>query len=126
MNPKVYEPEAEAEKPEPTALPGWPGYRTRQGRSGYDPIDNRIEGAHMTGFFIQRFFTLQVRTHNPVYLFLLGVLGVVLVLPLAAALAETASGSGMTLTAWVWLVVLGICGLVALANLVANLVRNRQ
>jgi len=26
-----------------SVLPGWPGYRTRVGRSGYDPIDTRAE-----------------------------------------------------------------------------------
>jgi len=28
-------------------LVGWAGYRTRQGRSGYDPLDRDFEFAHV-------------------------------------------------------------------------------
>src|SRR6266511_3033417 len=70
-----------------TLLPGWPGYRTRDGRSRYDPLDTRTEAAHTAGTIIQKLFTGRVR--NPIYLFLLGALGIVLSTPLALALAET-------------------------------------
>jgi hypothetical protein len=36
---------------------GWPGYRTRPGRSGYDYIDTQNEIAHMTGVFIRQLIT---------------------------------------------------------------------
>jgi hypothetical protein len=64
----------------PSLLPGWPGYRTRDGRSGYDPIDTRTEAAHTAGTIVQRLFTGEVR--HPVYLFLLGLAGLILITPL--------------------------------------------
>ena len=53
-------------------LPGWPGYRTRDGRSGYDPIDTRTEAAHTAGAFIQRLFTGQLRIKILIFCFLQG------------------------------------------------------
>jgi hypothetical protein len=38
-------------------LPGFPGYRTRPNRSGYDYIDTQLELAHMTGVFLRSFFS---------------------------------------------------------------------
>jgi hypothetical protein len=38
-------------------LPGWPGYRTQPGRSGYDYIDTQLEIAHMAGIFLRQLFT---------------------------------------------------------------------
>jgi hypothetical protein len=58
-------------------LPGWPGYRTRAGRSGLDPLDTRNEAAHMEGLFYRNVFTLRARTRNPFYLLLMFVLGVI-------------------------------------------------
>ncbi|MBI5351645.1 MAG: hypothetical protein HZB50_03305 [Chloroflexi bacterium] len=58
---------------------GLPGYRTRDGRSGYDPIDTRAEAAHSAGTIIQKLFT--GRTRNPFHLFLLGALGLALITP---------------------------------------------
>ena len=75
------------------ALPGWPGYRTREGRSGYDPIDTRTEAAHTAGTLIHKIFT--GRTRNPIYLFLLSALGLVLIIPLIlVAVIERVTGLG--------------------------------
>jgi hypothetical protein len=35
-------------------LRGWPSYRTRDDRSGLDPIDTRAEAAHTAGAMIQK------------------------------------------------------------------------
>lgn len=48
--------EKQIEDIDPTLLPpGWPGYRTRPGRTGLDYIDTQVEVAHMTGVFIRQF-----------------------------------------------------------------------
>jgi hypothetical protein len=57
-------------------LPGLPGYRTREGRSGYDPLDTNREVAFMEGTFYRKLFTLQLRTRNAFYLALMLIFGV--------------------------------------------------
>lgn len=52
-------------------LPGWPGYRTRQGRSGYDPLTYEFELAHMQGTIIRALWVGKFRTRNPFYLVLM-------------------------------------------------------
>jgi len=102
-------------------LPGWPGYRTRDGRSGYDPIDTRTEAAHTAGTIIQRLFTGEVR--KPIYLFLLGILGMILITPLVLAIAEIRNGNTLPWSAWVFLLITGIAGLVILINFIKNLIK---
>jgi len=58
-------------------LSGWPGHRTRPGRSGYDPLETDFEQAHITGILIRRLFTLKLRSHNPVYLLLMVFFGLI-------------------------------------------------
>ena len=70
---------------EQPGLPGDPGYRTRSMRSGLDPLDSSYEAARLFGVFLQRLFTLRLRTHNPFHLFLMAVFGT-LGLGLSAAL----------------------------------------
>jgi hypothetical protein len=101
-------------------LPGWPGYRTREGRSGYDPIDTRTEAAHTAGTIIQRLFTGEVR--NPIYLFLVGVLGIILIGPAILAVAEIRNGTILPWNAWIFLLIAGIAGVVILINFLRNLI----
>lgn len=64
-------------------IPGYPGYRTRPGRSGNDPVDSALEQGHMMGLFLRKAITGRLRTRNPVYLtamFFFGVLPFVLML----------------------------------------------
>jgi hypothetical protein len=58
-------------------LPGFPGYRTREGRSGYDPLDSNRESAHMEGTFYRNIFTLRARTRNIFYLVMMFIFGVI-------------------------------------------------
>ena len=104
-------------------LPGWPGYRTRDGRSGYDPIDTRTEAAHTVGTFIQYFFTGRLRIRNPFSLFLSGILGLVLVIPLILAIVEMLSGNIFSWNAWIPLLVMGIIGLAVVMNFIKNLLK---
>ena len=106
-----------------SALPGWPGYRTREGRSGYDPIDTRTEAAHVSGTFLQKLFTGQLKISNPLYLFLVGALGLVLVAPLVLAVVETLNGNPFSRDGWILLLIAGIVGLAVLINFIKNLIR---
>lgn len=102
-------------------LPGWPGYRTREGRSGYDPIDTRTEAAHTAGTVIQKLFT--GRSRNPLYLFLLAVLGLVLITPLILAISELLNGHLLPWNAWIFVLITGIAGLAILINFIRNLMQ---
>jgi len=108
----------------PSALPGWPGYRTRDGRSGYDPIDTRTEAAHTFGTFIQNLFTGKLRIRNPIYLFLSGVFGLVLVVPFFIAISEMLSGNRFSWDAGMTLLIAGIMGFAVLINFIKNMIRN--
>lgn len=110
------------DKPETSGvLPGWPGYRTREGRSGYDPIDTRTEAAHTAGTILQRLFTGQFK--NRVHILLLGGMGLVLTAPLVLGIFETISGNQLPWNAWMFLVITGIAGVVILINFIRNLIR---
>lgn len=62
-------------------LPGWPGYRTQSGRSGYDPLDINFEATQMQGRFIHHLITGSLITTEPVYLILLAVTGLLSICP---------------------------------------------
>jgi hypothetical protein len=113
---------ARDEKTNPDArLPGWPGYRTRAGRSGWDPVDTRTEAAHTAGTLIHTLFTGQTR--NPIYLLLLGGLGLLLVIPLVLAISETLNGHLLPWNGWLFVLITGIAGLAILFNAIRNAIQ---
>ena len=64
-------------------LRGWPGYRTRDGRWGFDPVDSPAEQGRMEGLFIKWLFTGEFVTHNVFYLAVMIVFGLLLgIMPL--------------------------------------------
>ncbi len=63
-------------------LPGWPGYRTRPGRSGYDQLDSSYELSHIEGILIRRLFTRTLRTRSPMQLLYMIFLGLIFCIPL--------------------------------------------
>ena len=69
-------------------VPGSPGYRTRGGRSGLDPIDSSAEAARVEGDFLVRVFKLRARTRNPFYLVAMVVFGIVPFPALAALVVK--------------------------------------
>jgi hypothetical protein len=107
-------------KDEDAKLPGWPGYRTREGRSGWDPIDTRTEAAHTAGTLVHRLFT--GRTRNPIFLFVLSGLGLVLTIPLVLAVSEVLNGNLLPWSAWIFVLITGIAGIVMLINFIRNLI----
>jgi hypothetical protein len=102
-------------------LPGQPGYRTRDGRSGYDPIDMRTEAAHTAGTVLYKLFRGRMR--NPLALLLLGVLGLALIAPLILAISGLANGSQLPWDAWMVLLITGLVGIVVLVNFIRNLIK---
>ena len=56
-------------------LPGWPGYRTRPGRSGYDPLDAPYERAHFVGRVVRLLLTQKWDADNRLHLVLLNLFG---------------------------------------------------
>jgi hypothetical protein len=111
---------ARGEGPSST-LRGYPGYRTREGRSGLDPIDNDAEGGHMAGVLVQRLLTGRLRTRTPLTLLLLAVLGLVCVAPLLLAILEALRGDFLSFGAWVVISIAGLLGIAMLVNLIKNL-----
>lgn len=74
-------------------LRGWPGYRTRDGRWGFDPVDSPAEEARMEGLFLKWLFTGQFITHNIIYLAIMFIFGMMLgILPLLLVLMELLAG----------------------------------
>jgi hypothetical protein len=111
---------------DPSSIPGWPGYRTRDGRSGYDPIDTRTEAAYTFSAFIRGLFTGRLRIKNLILLFLSGLLGLVLVFPFLLAIFELLNGNPLSLNAWGTLFVIGVIGLAFLINFIKNLIRMKS
>jgi len=60
---------------------GWPGNRTRQGRSGYDPLDSDFEAGYGAAKIIQLSWRHKLRTQNLFYLFFMTLAGLYLTLP---------------------------------------------
>jgi hypothetical protein len=109
------------EKPSP--LPGWPGYRTRQGRTGLDPIDSGTEAGHTAGAFIQKLISGQLIIQNPIYLFVCALVTLVLIVPSIAAIVEMVTGNAFLWETGIYFVIMGVCGLVGLNILIRNLIR---
>ena len=102
-------------------LQGWPGFRTRAGRSGLDPVDNDTESGYMAGVMLRRLLTGKLRTRNPFALLLLAVVGLACILPLLLAVLEALRGNLLHLGAWVWIAIPFFLGIALLVNLTRNL-----
>lgn len=77
-------------------LPGQPGYRNRAGRFGLDPLDTSSENARMEGMFLQRLFTLRLRSRDPFHLSLMLVFGIItsaIILPILGLIFAPKSGN---------------------------------
>jgi len=99
---------------------GTPGYRTREGRSGYDPIETPAEAAHTVGTIIQKIFTGHVG--NPFPLFLLGISGLVLILPSIFAISDMINGNPFPSNTWSIILISGIAGIAIVVNFIKNLI----
>jgi hypothetical protein len=107
---------------DPSSIPGLPGYRTRDGRSGYDPIDTRTEAAHTASVFVRDLFTRKLRIRNPIFLLLSGLLGLALIIPFLLAILELLNGHLVPLGTWITFLIPGIIGLAVLLNFIKSLI----
>ncbi len=85
-------------------LPGWAGHRTRQDRSGFDPLDTDFELAHIQGVIIHQLFTGRIRPRNPVSLVLMFLLSSVFILPLLVLTVPYRPDWFMALLIFDWIV----------------------
>ena len=68
---------------------GLPGHRTAMGRSGLGYLATQAEMAYMQGLMIRWLFTGTFRTRNPIYLFVMFMLGLLIgIIPVGAAFFE--------------------------------------
>jgi hypothetical protein len=61
---------------------GWPGHRTRPGRTGYDPVDSNMEEAHVEGTIVRQLLTGRFRANHPLYLLPMTLVGLIMCWPL--------------------------------------------
>ena len=105
---------------------GFPGYRTRAGRSGLDPLDNDAESGHMAGVMLHRLLAGKLGTRNPLTLLVWGLLGLGCVAPLLLAILEAFRGNLLPFGAWVLTTISFILGIALLVNLAKNLLHFRK
>jgi hypothetical protein len=79
-----------------STIPGRPGYRTRAGHSGYDPVDTYKEAGFVAGLLVHGLFAGGQRARHPVHAAALTVLGSACLVPLVWSSAEAAT-TGATL-----------------------------
>ena len=73
----------------------------------------------MAGTFLHKLFAGKIT--NRISLFLLGVLGTALMLPLALIVSEVRNGNVLPWNAWVISLVAGIAGIALMINFIRNL-----
>ncbi len=67
-------------------LMGWPGYRNRPGRSGYDPLEKSAEQGHVQARVLLLLATGKFRTRDPLYLAVMTCVGLLYCSPLLATI----------------------------------------
>ena len=56
-------------------LPGWPGYRTSKNKSGLGYLETQTGLAYIQGIMLRYLITGKFRTHNPIYLLGMALIG---------------------------------------------------
>jgi hypothetical protein len=107
-------------------IPGRPGYRTRPGRSGLDPLDNRFELAYMEGLFIRRLITGRLRTHNVLYLVLMAATAAFCLTLAALPVFEYLTGGIVYVDAWCAVAEPAVLGTLLAWNLALNFLHRRN
>ena len=102
-------------------LPGWPGYRNRPGRSGYDPLDTDFELAHMIGVYSRLLITGKIRTRNLFILSFMALFGLASIFTLLMFILEVANGNLDALGIIVVCVPFFILGTAFLVNFIRNI-----
>jgi hypothetical protein len=138
MSEKFDEAEFEEKQNEIEETPGWvymdkqallvkgtAGHRNRPGRSGLDPLDTRFDEARVEGGLIRRLFTGHLRTHDPIYLVLMSILGIVFSLPAIFIIGSMGNISGAELTLLCPMSLIVFCGLALIVNVIMSILSEK-
>jgi Tfp pilus assembly protein PilF len=106
-------------------LVGWAGHRTRQGRSGYDPLDSEFEFPHVLGVIIRELFDGKYRTNNPIHLFLMICSGFMFCSPLIVLTAITQLDLNIILNTFLYVSTTSLYWLTGIA-LITNVILSMQ
>jgi hypothetical protein len=98
-------------------LIGSPGFRTKWGKTGLDPLDSEMEMAYMQGVIARLLLTGRFRTRNAFYLLIMLAIGLIGISPLVLSLiCIISSGEWWTLQAVAFFALHIILGIAVLAN----------
>jgi tetratricopeptide (TPR) repeat protein len=106
-------------------LAGWPGHRTRPGRTGYDPLDTPFEEAHIEGVVIRMILIGRFRTHNPIYLLIMIFIGLIFCTPLFLGVISAFAGDVQSIIILSGTILDWIIGLALLTNVFLSLLVNK-
>ncbi|KAA3644633.1 MAG: hypothetical protein DWQ07_14555 [Chloroflexi bacterium] len=96
-------------------LPGWPGYRTRPGYSGYDPLDYQYEYSHFQGRIMRSLITRDWHTNNLFFKSILDFVG------LTFLFFNLLGYIGLALTGLFYLVNMGLWGAIGLLGILLSI-----
>ena len=99
-------------------LIGYPGFRTKEGRSGYDPLDRNAEQGRFYGIVARLLLDRKFRTRNPLNLFTMTFLGVLF--SLYGLLPFTLGPDGIPIG--LFLIPYSIVGIAMLVNVYLSLI----
>jgi hypothetical protein len=89
-------------------LIGWPGYRTRPGKSGLAYIETVAEEAHFEGLMLRWPYFEKFRTHNPIYLLSLFILALLCTAPPLIIILLNFLSSGDSAASIFYLILFGL------------------
>jgi hypothetical protein len=125
-----YESGIENTKNEKNGLSGQPGYRTRENRSGLDPIDSSLEISHQEGTFLRNLLTLKLRSHDPFHLVVMALFGVFFLVFssvfLYATIVDWESGNAAWIMLLCILVPFFLISIFLIINLVLSIISKRS
>ncbi len=107
-------------------LLGWPGYRTEQNKSGLGYVETQAELAHMQGLMFRWLITGKFVSHNPVYLFLMFMFGLLFGgIPLVFTLIEVFNSSSFGFILVPLLSPYVLIGILILINVLISLLNSK-
>ena len=115
---------------EKNGLSGQPGYRTREDRSGLDPIDSSLEISHQEGAFLRNLFTLKLRSQDPFHMVVMALFGVFFLVFssvfLYATIIDWESGNAVWIMLLCILVPFFLISIFLIINLVLSIITKRN
>ena len=107
----------------PATVRGQAGHRTRNNRSGLDPLDTYAETGRMEGLFWRNLFTFRLRTRNPLHLVFMILGSLFFLWPILAIFYASGEGIGNGL---ICIGLYAIPGLFLLGNFILSLLPRQK